>query len=150
MLATGPEKKLKLYEDVKKGVVCQNLLEILVTSANDIFEILEKGASSVTVLFLLLLIICLSSLINKKLIRCLIQRFSSHDSETNSSNTHEQELIQKSQYFHNENHDERVQQRRRRGCQEWTVESSGSGRVSHSERGWCIMLFVSVLACNRD
>ena len=93
MLATGPEKKLKLYEDVKKGVVCQNLLEILVTSANDIFEILEKGASSGTLLFLLLLIICLSSLINVELIRRLIVCFSSHDSKTNSSNTHEQELF---------------------------------------------------------
>jgi hypothetical protein len=110
LLATGPEKKLKLYEDVKKGVVCQNLLEILVTSANDIFEILEKGASSVTLLFLLLLMITsLSSPINKKLIRCLIVCFSSHDSKTNSSNTHEQELFEKSQYFHDENHDERVQ-----------------------------------------
>ena len=45
LLATGPEKKLKLYEDIKKGVVCQNLLEILVTSASDIFEILQKGDS---------------------------------------------------------------------------------------------------------
>ena len=71
MLATGPEKKLKLYEDVKKGVVCQNLLEVLVTSANDIFEILEKGASSVT-LPLLLLIICYLSVIDKKLTGRLI------------------------------------------------------------------------------
>ena len=55
MLATGPEKKLKLYEDVKKGVVCQNLLEILVTSAGDIFDILEKGALSVTLLFIVYL-----------------------------------------------------------------------------------------------
>jgi hypothetical protein len=43
LLATGPEKKLKLYEDIKKGVVCQNLEEVLVTSANDIFEVLAKG-----------------------------------------------------------------------------------------------------------
>jgi hypothetical protein len=43
LLATGPEKKLKLYEDIKKGVVCQNLEEILVTSASDIFDVLGKG-----------------------------------------------------------------------------------------------------------
>lgn len=43
LLANGPEKKLKLYEDIRKGVVCQNLEEILVTSANDIFDILGKG-----------------------------------------------------------------------------------------------------------
>lgn len=43
LLATGPEKKLKLYEDIRKGVVCQNLEEILVTSASDIFDILAKG-----------------------------------------------------------------------------------------------------------
>lgn len=73
MLATGPEKKLKLYEDVKKGVVCQNLLEILVTSANDIFEILEKGASSVTFLLLILLIICLLSFVDKELTRRIIK-----------------------------------------------------------------------------
>jgi len=42
-LAGGQEKKLKLCEDVKKGVVCQNLEEVTVMSKNDIFEILQRG-----------------------------------------------------------------------------------------------------------
>ena len=37
------DKKLKLCEDVKKGVVCQNLEEITVLNVNDIFEILQRG-----------------------------------------------------------------------------------------------------------
>ena len=37
------DKKLKLCEDVKKGVVCQNLEEITVLSVRDIFEILQRG-----------------------------------------------------------------------------------------------------------
>ena len=53
LLATGPEKKLKLYEDIKKGVVCQNLLEILVTSASDIFDVLQKGECVVLLIFFL-------------------------------------------------------------------------------------------------
>ena len=40
---TSGEKKLKLCEDVKKGVVCQNLEEITVLSVTDIFEILQRG-----------------------------------------------------------------------------------------------------------
>jgi len=44
-LLTPPssEKKLKLCEDVKKGVVCQNLEEITVLNVRDIFEILQRG-----------------------------------------------------------------------------------------------------------
>lgn len=34
---------LRLCEDVKKGVVCQNLEEITVLNVNDIFEILKRG-----------------------------------------------------------------------------------------------------------
>ena len=41
--AASSEKKLKLCEDVKKGVVCQNLEEITVLSVRDIFEILQRG-----------------------------------------------------------------------------------------------------------
>ena len=37
------DKKLKLCEDVKKGVVCQNLEEITVLRVRDIFEILQRG-----------------------------------------------------------------------------------------------------------
>jgi kinesin family protein 11 len=37
------DKKLKLCEDVKKGVVCQNLEEITVLNVVDIFEILQRG-----------------------------------------------------------------------------------------------------------
>jgi len=40
------EKKLKLCEDVKKGVVCQNLEEITVLSVKDIFEILQRGIAA--------------------------------------------------------------------------------------------------------
>lgn len=43
LLNTSGEKKLKLCEDVKKGVVCQNLEEIAVLNATDIFEILQRG-----------------------------------------------------------------------------------------------------------
>eukprot|EP01031_Cornospumella_fuschlensis_P038122 gene38122-46319_t len=43
LLNTSGEKKLKLCEDVKKGVVCQNLEEIAVLSAGDILEILQRG-----------------------------------------------------------------------------------------------------------
>ena len=43
MLNTNGDKKLKLCEDLKKGVVCQNLEEITVLSANDIFSILQRG-----------------------------------------------------------------------------------------------------------
>lgn len=37
------DKKLKLCEDVKKGVVCQNLEEITVLNVSDIFDILQRG-----------------------------------------------------------------------------------------------------------
>ena len=40
---TSGDRKLKLCEDVKKGVVCQNLEEITVLNVGDIFEILQKG-----------------------------------------------------------------------------------------------------------
>eukprot|EP01038_Epipyxis_sp_PR26KG_P006997 gene6997-9562_t len=43
LLNTSGEKKLKLCEDVKKGVVCQNLEEITVLTKSDIFEILHRG-----------------------------------------------------------------------------------------------------------
>ena len=43
LLNVTGEKKLKLCEDVKKGVVCQNLEEIAVLSAGDIFDILQRG-----------------------------------------------------------------------------------------------------------
>jgi kinesin family member 11 len=44
-LLTPPnsEKKLKLCEVEKKGVVCQNLEEITVLSVKDIFDILQRG-----------------------------------------------------------------------------------------------------------
>ena len=35
--------KLRLCEDVKRGVVCQNLEEITVLNVRDIFEILHRG-----------------------------------------------------------------------------------------------------------
>lgn len=35
--------RLRLCEDAKKGVICQNLEEITVLSVNDIFEILQRG-----------------------------------------------------------------------------------------------------------
>ena len=43
LLNISGEKKLKLCEDVKKGVVCQNLEEITVLNVSDIFEILQRG-----------------------------------------------------------------------------------------------------------
>jgi len=46
LLADNSERdkgKLRLCEDVKKGVVCQNLEEITVLNVGDIFEILRKG-----------------------------------------------------------------------------------------------------------
>ena len=43
LLNTSGDKKLKLCEDLKKGVVCQNLEEITVLSVPDIFEILQRG-----------------------------------------------------------------------------------------------------------
>ena len=43
LLNTSGDRKLKLCEDIKKGVVCQNLEEITVLNAGDIFEILQKG-----------------------------------------------------------------------------------------------------------
>jgi kinesin family member 11 len=42
--APGDDKgRLRLCEDAKKGVICQNLEEITVLSVNDIFEILQRG-----------------------------------------------------------------------------------------------------------
>ena len=43
LLNTSGEKKLKLCEDLNKGVVCQNLEEITVLNVGDIFEILQRG-----------------------------------------------------------------------------------------------------------
>mmetsp|Transcript_3037 Transcript_3037/g.3174 ORF Transcript_3037/g.3174 Transcript_3037/m.3174 type:complete len:1094 (-) Transcript_3037:19-3300(-) len=43
LLNTSGDRKLKLCEDIKKGVVCQNLEEITVLNVGDIFEILQKG-----------------------------------------------------------------------------------------------------------
>ena len=43
LLNANGDKQLKLCEDIKKGVVCQNLEEITVLNANDIFEILHRG-----------------------------------------------------------------------------------------------------------
>ena len=43
LLNTSGDKKLKLCEDVNKGVVCQNLEEITVLNVGDIFEILQRG-----------------------------------------------------------------------------------------------------------
>jgi len=41
--AVMADKKLKLCEDVKKGVVCQNLEEVTVMNVSDIFDILQRG-----------------------------------------------------------------------------------------------------------
>ena len=41
--SSSSDKKLKLCEEPKKGVVCQNLEEITVLNATDIFEILQRG-----------------------------------------------------------------------------------------------------------
>lgn len=45
LLADGSErdKKLRLCEDLKKGVICQNLQEVTVLTAPDIFHILKSG-----------------------------------------------------------------------------------------------------------
>ena len=45
LLADGSdkEKKLRLCEDVKRGVVCQNLEEVTVMNVDHIFEILKRG-----------------------------------------------------------------------------------------------------------
>lgn len=43
LFCPNPEKKLKLFEDVKKGVMCLNLEEISVTNSKDILEMLQKG-----------------------------------------------------------------------------------------------------------
>lgn len=43
LLNSSKEKKLKLCEDGVKGVVCQNLEEITVLGASDIFEIMQRG-----------------------------------------------------------------------------------------------------------
>ena len=42
-VSPNPDKKLKLFEDVKKGVMCLNLEEIAVTNSKDILEMLQKG-----------------------------------------------------------------------------------------------------------
>lgn len=49
LLNTSGDRKLKLCEDVKKGVVCQNLEEITVLNVGDIFEILQKGIHNIFV-----------------------------------------------------------------------------------------------------
>lgn len=46
LLNISGDKKLKLCEDVKRGVVCQNLEEITVLSVRDIFDILQRGISA--------------------------------------------------------------------------------------------------------
>ena len=43
LLSTDKSKQLKLCEDLKKGVVCQNLEEITVFSSDQIFDILQRG-----------------------------------------------------------------------------------------------------------
>lgn len=43
LLSSSNDKQLKLCEDIKKGVVCQNLEEITVLNAKDIFDILQRG-----------------------------------------------------------------------------------------------------------
>ena len=43
LLSNDSEKKLRLCEDVKKGLICQNLEEIPVLNVNDIFDILQRG-----------------------------------------------------------------------------------------------------------
>ncbi len=43
LVPPNSDKKLKLCEVEKKGVVCQNLEEITVLSVKDIFEILQRG-----------------------------------------------------------------------------------------------------------
>lgn len=43
LLCPNSDKKLKLFEDVKKGVMCLNLEEVAVTNAKDILEMLQKG-----------------------------------------------------------------------------------------------------------
>jgi kinesin family protein 11 len=43
LLSTDTEKKLRLCEDVKKGLICQNLEEVAVLNVDDIFDILTKG-----------------------------------------------------------------------------------------------------------
>ena len=43
LLSTDTEKKLRLCEDVKKGLICQNLEEVPVLNVGDIFDILQKG-----------------------------------------------------------------------------------------------------------
>lgn len=43
LLNVTGDKTLKLCEDLKKGVVCQNLEEITVLNVSDIFEILQRG-----------------------------------------------------------------------------------------------------------
>lgn len=51
LLNTSGDRKLKLCEDVKKGVVCQNLEEITVLNVGDIFEILQKGIDNMFFVF---------------------------------------------------------------------------------------------------
>ena len=43
LLSTDSEKKLRLCEDVRKGLICQNLEEVNVLSEGDIFDILQRG-----------------------------------------------------------------------------------------------------------
>ena len=47
LLCPNSDKKLKLFEDVKKGVMCLNLEEVAVTNAKDILEMLQKGEALV-------------------------------------------------------------------------------------------------------
>ena len=54
---TSGDRKLKLCEDIKKGVVCQNLEEITVLNAGDIFEILQKGNTIYNIIIIILIIL---------------------------------------------------------------------------------------------
>lgn len=51
LLAPNTTTKLKLCEDLKKGVVCQNLEEIAVLNVGDIFEIIQRGILQVSALY---------------------------------------------------------------------------------------------------
>ena len=59
-----------------------------------------------------------------------MDEYSSFRPATDCCHSVQQELIQKSQHLHYENHDERLQRRGRRDSNQRPVESSGSGRVS--------------------
>jgi hypothetical protein len=43
LLSNATDKRIKLMEDLKRGVVCHNLEEIGVTSPQDVIEWMKKG-----------------------------------------------------------------------------------------------------------